>query len=53
MIVQTEDVPAPVPWAKVQHPHVKTMKNVCGLILGVGGPDGCFKSTSQVMKIEG
>ena len=53
MIVQTEDVPAPVPRTEVQHPHIKTMKNVSGLILSIGGPNGCFKSTSQVVKVEG
>jgi hypothetical protein len=53
VIVQTEYVPAPVPRAEVQHPNIKTMKNVRWLILGVGGPDGCFKSASQVVKVEG
>ena len=52
MIVETKNVPTAVTWTQIEHSHVKTVKNVCSLILSIGGSDGRLKSTSQVVEIE-
>ena len=53
VVVEAEDIPALVPRAEIQQPHVQPVEDVGGLELSIGGPHRSLQRPGQVVQVDG